>query len=190
MNFSVSFLSLLSLLFLGVHSETTVSGQTVQAPVIVESTTGITLNAETTGIIRFGALSPIHKNYHAITLDGKSIGQMDEMLNNYSADGDTYLFSDAHEMYAFTDKDINSEKPAGEKLYSYAELEDMAKIVLDEVTTVKIDELTAAHGNKEGNYFFRWEDTSTDIGGGINGFVQVGIRKDGWVFSYTYALPY
>lgn len=190
MNLLVSLLSVFNLMFLGVHTDSAMPAQTVQATVVEQSSPSIMLNAETTAIIRFSALDPIHKGYHAIESNGTSVGQLGELLNSYSADGDTFLFSDAHKMYAFMDKDINGEKSTGEKLYSYAELQDMAKVLLSEVTDVKIDELTPAHGNKEGNYFFRWEDPSKKIDGDMNAFVQVGIRKDGWVFSYTYALPY
>jgi hypothetical protein len=94
MNLLVSLLSVFNLMFLGVHTDSAMPAQTVQATVVEQSSPSILLNAETTAIIRFSALDPIHKGYHAIESNGTSVGQLGEMLNSYSADGDTFLFSD------------------------------------------------------------------------------------------------
>lgn len=73
--------------------------------------------------------------------------------------------------------------------YSKGELETMARaFIAKNAPEVKLDELTANFGDKEGvNYFFRWEDTSREIED-MHPFIQVGFSRGGDLLSYTNSL--
>ena len=73
--------------------------------------------------------------------------------------------------------------------YSKDELETMAKeFIAKNAPEVKLDELTARIGDKEGvNFFFRWEDTTREIED-MHPFIQVGFSRGGDLLSYTNSL--
>ena len=53
---------------------------------------------------------------------------------------------------------------------------------------VKLDNLTANFGDKEGvNYFFRWEDITRE-NEDMHPFIQVGFSRGGDLLSYTDSL--
>lgn len=70
--------------------------------------------------------------------------------------------------------------------YSKSELETMAReFIAKNAPEVKLDDLVAKVGDKEGvNFFFRWEDTSREIED-MHPFVQVGFSRGGDLLSYT-----
>ena len=70
--------------------------------------------------------------------------------------------------------------------YSKSELETMAReFIAKNVPEVKLDDLAAKVGDKEGvNFFFRWEDTSREIED-MHPFIQVGLSRGGDLLSYT-----
>lgn len=70
--------------------------------------------------------------------------------------------------------------------YSKEELETMARqFIAKTAPEVKLDELTAKVGDKEGmNFFFRWEDTTREIED-MHPFIQVGFTRGGDLLSYT-----
>lgn len=73
--------------------------------------------------------------------------------------------------------------------YSKNELETMARqFIAKNAPDVKVDDLTAKFGDKEGiNYFFRWEDTTREIED-MHPFIQVGFSRGGDLLSYTDSL--
>ena len=70
--------------------------------------------------------------------------------------------------------------------YSKNELETMARqFIAKNAPEVKLDELTAKFGDKEGvNFFFRWEDSTREIED-MHPFIQVGFSRGGDLLSYT-----
>ncbi|OGI36040.1 MAG: hypothetical protein A2259_01800 [Candidatus Moranbacteria bacterium RIFOXYA2_FULL_43_15] len=73
--------------------------------------------------------------------------------------------------------------------YSKSELETMARaFVAKNAPEVKLDNLTANFGDKEGvNYFFRWEDITRE-NEDMHPFIQVGFSRGGDLLSYTDSL--
>jgi len=73
-----------------------------------------------------------------------------------------------------------------EDKYSKSELETMARqFIAKNVPEVKLDDLSANFGDKEGvNFFFRWEDTTRE-NEDMYPFIQVGFSRGGDLLSYT-----
>ncbi len=73
-----------------------------------------------------------------------------------------------------------------EDKYSKSELETMARqFIAKNAPEVKLDDLSANFGDKEGvNFFFRWEDTTREIED-MHPFIQVGFSRGGDLLSYT-----
>lgn len=110
----------------------------------------------------------------------------DAMDLKFEADGDTYLMYGTH-IEEFNAKNINGEEPMGPKTYSKKELEKMAlNVFYNKGTNVDALQLKMSFSQKEHNYFFTWEGTKEMEGRVIDTkpFIQVGIRNDGWIFSY------
>lgn len=63
-------------------------------------------------------------------------------------------------------------------------LKKIAEEFIEKETNIDLSKLTPKHGQKGENFFFRWENPQINR---INNFqfIQVGIREDGYIFSFT-----
>jgi hypothetical protein len=86
---------------------------------------------------------------------------------------------------------IDDRSYSTEKKYAERELEKMAISFIEKVApTIKLGNLIPTHGNKEGQtFFFRWEDPSRKLSGGIPAFVQVGFSSAGDLVHFVNTVP-
>jgi hypothetical protein len=75
-------------------------------------------------------------------------------------------------------------------IYSSKELEAKARAFISNVTKgINLDVLTPSFSNKGGEiFFFRWEDRSRSLSGGMTPFIQVGFSQGGDFFNYENTL--
>lgn len=72
--------------------------------------------------------------------------------------------------------------------YTPNELESIARqFIAKNASEVDLEKLTPNHGNKDTNYFFRWEDKTQKTTEG-NPFIQVGFSQGGTLVGYTNSL--
>jgi hypothetical protein len=79
-----------------------------------------------------------------------------------------------------------------EPIYSKDELEKMAREFIYKIAgDTKLDNLSPQYGDKEGiTFFFRWEDKSQKLEGGMAPFIQVGFSQGGDIVHYVNTLPF
>lgn len=117
-----------------------------------------------------------------------SVGIYTAGSNQYEVDaqtGNVIQFGPSPAVSAIGDGTAKPGKESG--ALSSEELEAKAREFISSYTNIKLDKLIPNHGNKDMNYFFRWEDRSQETTEGYP-FIQVGLSQRGIMVSYVNTL--
>jgi len=116
----------------------------------------------------------------------------DKMLNQYETTHWTYIMDAlSHEIIQIAPKDGMT--LGNEILLSGNTLEQKARnFIKMAAPDVNLDALTSANGQKESNFFFRWENHNSSLldDGRSYPFIQVAIDAEGNFLNYYNTLPF
>lgn len=109
-------------------------------------------------------------------------------IDFYSTDNGVYgLYTDTNKIFSFQSSDL-SENNNQDSFLEEETLKNLAETFIKNQSEVDLNELIPRHGQKGGNFFFRWEPSIPSQKNNVIEFIQVGIRKDGTIFSFVNAL--
>lgn len=105
--------------------------------------------------------------------------------NQYEVDartGNVIQFGPSPAVLAIGDGTARTSDESG--ALSPEELEAKAREFISSHTKIQVNKLTPNHGNKDMNYFFRWEDWLQKTTEGYS-FIQIGYSQGGMLVSYV-----
>lgn len=119
-----------------------------------------------------------------------SISDYDEnrAIERYSTENGVYeIYSDINEIFSFESKNLSKNNNKTVSLEKEV-LKNLAETFIKKQLEIDFNELIPKHGQKSENFFFRWEPINPSTKNNVIEFIQVGIKTDGTIFSFTNAL--